>query len=617
MRYTNRKFSIAREAAAPRVLLLAAAVAMAGLPGDAPVLDAQEKPSNLAFRAASTLGKELSVGEKVEPLVSMSWLELSPDRSDWRALSSQQLTLQLANEWEFELGLRLVAYFRADGRLLQRDLGTYSLGPQQRGSIKVPLDAPGLSGSGRDSAIQLMVRAELFDRNRQARGSAASPDLYLGGVGADGLVYTEPLLRELAEGQLRLRGAVNDPSVIAVGRGRKATLRELVGDPADRAGVDQHVTAESHATAATSYEICLRIPVTLDDQTGQANEVGTDGNWKGRGMRIAWVRDPNGNMVGGFPKYASAETGCFILPATQLGDYDVGLQPVGELAAGNRLEVFDSTGQPFTYVATLDIEGSGAYVWPYERILPRMYAIVAYAIQEGFRGNFNNETLTVWYGQSPINSGCNKAYTENTDHSHINICTDSTRRKFVIAHEYGHANLARSSDGYVNDCGYGDSGHGMRGIEYNSCAAMEGWAHFVAADIWNDDAHSGGDPTGWFVYWGAGNALINVEAGQGGCAAVSGDPNGFRQRYADVCFSAGFAFDANCASGDCDGYSAELDWMRTWWDFHTDGDLAGSRPDHADLQTIISDASWSSQTAWARNGERAQWRMEDPLARRG
>ena len=598
MRYSNRMYSNTRGAAASRVLLLTAAVSMVGLLGDAPVLDAQERPSTLAFRDASTSVRELSVGEKVEPLVSLSWLELSPDRANWLALSSQQLTLQLANEWERELRLRLVAYFRVDGQLLQRRLGTYSLGPQQRGRIKVPLDAPGLSGSGRDSATQLVVRAEVFDRDGQAHGSATSPDLYLGGVGAEGLVYTEPLLRELAERQLGLRGAVGDPGVIAVGRGRKATLAELIGDPTDRPGVEQDVTAQSHATAATSYEICLRIPVTLDDQTGQANEVGTDGNWKGRGMRIAWVRDPNGNMVGGFPKYASAETGCFILPATQLGDYDVGIQPVGQLAAGNRLEVFDSTGQPFTYVGTLDIDGSGAYVWPYERILPRMYAIVAYAIQEGFRGNFNNETLTVWYGESPISSGCNKASTENTNHSHIAICTDSTRRKFLLGHEYGHANLARSSDGYVNDCGYGDSGHGMRGIEYNSCAAMEGWAHFVAADIWNDGEHSGGDPTGWFVYWGAGNALINVEAGQDGCAAVSGDPNGFRRRYADVCFSAGFAFDANCASGDCDGYGAELDWMRTWWDFHTDGDLAGSRPDHADLQTIISDASWSRETAW-------------------
>jgi len=129
---------------------------------------------------------------------------------------------------------------------------------------------------------------------------------------------------------------------------------------------------------------------------------------------------------------------------------------------------------------------------------------------------------------------------------------------------------------------------------------MEGWAHFVAADVWNSGEHSGGQPTGWLVYWGTGNPLINVEAGQGGCAAMPGDPEGFRRQYADACLSAGWAADVNCATGDCDNVGVELDWMRAWWDFHTDDGLPGARPDHADLQEVIDDATWTKQNAWDR-----------------
>ena len=555
---------------------------------------AQERDAGFPEISPSGEG-ELCAGAEVEPLLSMSWLDLNPEQEG--AVTAERLTLQLDNESALNLRLRLRAHFRVDGRLLKKDLGTHSLAPRERTSLPVDLRIPKRSRGPLEYAAQVAVRAELFGEDGRSRGSTGAPDLYMGGKGAEGLVYTEPLLRRLTREQHGSSYAF-DPSVVSVGRGRRATRGDLAGDPTDAPGLARALAAEALGAQATAYNICLRIPVTLDDMTGQPNEVGTDGNWKARGMRVAWVRDPNGNLVAGFPKYASSETGCFVLPASQPGDYDVGIQPVGELTADNRLEVFDATGAPFTYVATFDIYRSGAYVWPYERILPRMYVILAYAIQEGFRGNYDDETLTVWYGESPFCSGCNKACSENTDHSHLAICTGSTQRKFVLAHEYGHANLARSSDGYTNDCSYGDSSHGMRGIEYNSCAAMEGWAHFVAADVWNSGEHSGGDPTGWFVYWGNGNPLIDVEAGQGGCAAMSGDPNGFRSSYADVCFSAGWAFDENCSSGDCDGYGVELDWMRAWWDFHTDDDLAGSRPDHADLHEIVDDATWSASDAW-------------------
>ncbi len=354
---------------------------------------------------------------------------------------------------------------------------------------------------------------------------------------------------------------------------------------------------------AHTYRICLRLPVTLDDETGMATEVGTSGNWIARGIRIAFVKDPHGHAVAGFPKHAGASDGCFTFSSHAKGDFRIGIQPFGRLAAGNTLKVVSGSGRLFTYVAILDIQQSGVYVWPYERILPRMYAITAYAIQSGFRGKYDNENLTVWYGaNSPCNASCNTACSVDGNNYHIAICEDDTRRKFLLGHEYGHVNLTGAAGPYTNDCSYGSPGHGMRGIEYSSCAAMEGWAHFVAADVWNRGEHAGGDPVGWFRYWGGGNALINVEAGQGGCATQPGDTAlNYRRRYGDVCFSDpdGWQYDSNCAGGDCDGFGAELDWMRAWWDYHTDGDLPGTRPSHAGLHQHVKDAlNWTKDTAY-------------------
>lgn len=357
---------------------------------------------------------------------------------------------------------------------------------------------------------------------------------------------------------------------------------------------------------AHTYTICLRLPVTLDDETGQSTEIGRSGNWIARGIRIAFVKDPQGNNVPGFPKYAGASSGCFTFSSHLKGNFRIGIQPYGRLAAGNTLKVVSGTGQLFTYVAFLDIQGGGVYVWPYERILPRMYAITAYAIQSGFRGRYDDENLTVWYGaNSPCTPGCNNACSVDGDNYHIAICEGSTRRKFLIGHEYGHVNLLGAAGSYNNDCSYGagdPADHGMRGAEYSSCAAMEGWAHFVAADVWNRGEHAGGDPVGWFRWWSGGNALINVEAGQGDCAERSGDTAlNYRRRYADVCFSDpdGWQYESACAGGDCDGLGVELDWMRAWWDYHTDGDLPGSRPSHAGLHGHIKDAlGWNRDTVY-------------------
>ena len=366
------------------------------------------------------------------------------------------------------------------------------------------------------------------------------------------------------------------------------------------------LAASAGTARAATYEVCLRIPVTIDDETGHPNEVGGDGNWIARGIRIEYVRAPNGGLIAGFPAYASSSTGCFTFSSIQSGDFDVAIQPRGYLAGNNYLSVRTPESSTTTYEATLSLTTSqSVYVLPNEYHLPRMYAIYAYMIQEGFRGNYNDESLYVYYGDAP-GCACNRSCTINDDANYNAICSDDARRKFVMGHEYGHANLSRAtSSPSNNDCSYATAGastssHEMRSLENNSCAAMEGWAHFVSADVWN--AQAGSDPDAQFRYWGDGNALVEVEDEQGGCWTSLGDNTGdYQRRFADVCFGTPGMWDytANCVNGNCNGYGTELDWMRFWWDFHTDTDLPGAIPGHADLQELIDAAgSWSDNNAW-------------------
>lgn len=387
------------------------------------------------------------------------------------------------------------------------------------------------------------------------------------------------------------------------------------------------IQAYSSVAAAADYEVCLRLPVTIADESGFEGGVGVSGNWAARGIRIQTLRR-NGVPVAGFNgAFADPNTGCFEFSAPwSFGnkDFDIGIKTYGMLGGNNELRVHNDSGVTSYYVNTVSLPGSGGsydVVWDNEYVLPRMYAIMAYAINNGYRGNYDDETLRVWWHANDTTSGSSPCTCDNVDDTdptdtweactcrvdandqgHITLPNAQSARKFLLAHEYGHRVVRDSVGDSPFSCGYGSAGHGMRGAEWDSCAAMEGWAHFLATDVWNFGEHSGGDPVGWMRYWGPGNPVLNAESGQGGCATVTADPAlNYRSSYADTCFSdvGSFAYDPSCSGGDCTGVSTELDWMRMWWDYHTDGDLPGTRPDHSDLLDEMDAAGgWGITTAW-------------------
>ena len=171
----------------------------------------------------------------------------------------------------------------------------------------------------------------------------------------------------------------------------------------------------------------------------------------------------------------------------------------------------------------------------------------------------------------------------------------SPTRKFLIAHELGHRILSLAIGGYNNDVSFDlvpgnvagvcdtTSSHSMCSMENESGAAMEGWAHFVATTAFNNTAST--NPGAIMRYWSAGgDTTVDIEEG-----ATGGASNYFDTVCPDV--------------ASATKLSVQLDWLRHWWDYHTNATESdpGMRPSFARMIEELDAAPlWSAGTAWTR-----------------
>jgi len=284
--------------------------------------------------------------------------------------------------------------------------------------------------------------------------------------------------------------------------------------------------------------------------------------------------------------YADVDDGCFLIPRpSSTTTYTLGYRPYSRaLSEGNELVVRSSTGELPHYSASFSVTSTGGETVDLELpndVLPRMYAVYAYAIEERFRAQYQNRVLNVWNGNSgPLSCGANCAGRTSDGEHHIHISNDSSNeRKFLMIHEYGHANLSGAaletgSSLGGNDCSLNGSTHGMRGVEHASCAAMEGWAHFVAAEVFND-----GSVSSEFAYWSG--EEFDIDNGSGTCTSASDDR--WPLRFAIVCGN----------ETNIPARGTELDWLRALWDFQYD---SGSMPNNDDMQNMFLDTGGWSQS---------------------
>lgn len=162
----------------------------------------------------------------------------------------------------------------------------------------------------------------------------------------------------------------------------------------------------------------------------------------------------------------------------------------------------------------------------------------------------------------------------------IYIATGDSQKKFIITHELGHAVGGMATGGRLvdNNCTFsspscpGAGSHAMTSQEYSACAIGEGFGHFYAADVWN--SHNEDDCA--FEYWGAGTPAIDCENG------MVDYPQAYMENECDESYA---------------GRGVELDWLRQFWDVHTEG---GQPSMNAMLDWMSSAVAWGTTNGYSR-----------------
>ncbi len=352
--------------------------------------------------------------------------------------------------------------------------------------------------------------------------------------------------------------------------------------------IDELATNPTLPLPSFNYNMCFRWPVTLVD-TGFGEDYGTDPTspWIARGGRVSIVQ--NGKSL--FDGYLDANgcTGAF--KATSGLDFSIFGTSRARIA-GNDVIARGADGKEVSFViwdADPGVNQNPVYVFPEVAPVTTMLAVGAYTMQK-FNGGMTGKSMPIEHRCNPAPGGCCNCAQDGG----IWLDDFGADKKFAISHEMGHRILALYTGGYNNDdtfdidstdtiniCNTSTS-HAMWSMEYDSAAAMEGWAHFIAAATYNDRA--GDNPGAAFRYWSSSNT-IDVE---------DSSPQ-FPANYLDTVCS-------QVAMTPPTKMGVELDWLRHYWDYYSNAlDVdPGARPTVKQMMSEIDAAPvWTRGTAWS------------------
>ena len=382
---------------------------------------------------------------------------------------------------------------------------------------------------------------------------------------------------------------------------------------------------------AQDQEICLRYPVeTIDSGLGVDFEDHYALNdavwpyWKSRGAAYQ-VLDPDTDAVIQ-QGYASDDNGCFILPEEDIpaSDQVTIVFYLDSLILGD-IRVRSRRGSPENCNDDPFANHAGEPEYCQPRVCMGMSGVLSGTGKKYFDFSCNEPEVTLqalaaypaywWHHfdtaaldydftitvrhENGCNSGAscsNAGWVNGLGGGEIlvnvdNETEDKFRQKFLVGHEIGHAleesyqfatfnsfgDFAYLSGSYGlggggADCGSNGELHALTSLEYTSAAIMEGFAHFLSADAYND--HN--DDTGRFTYYKhdlgfprdirlEGDSVFNEDA--------PWESNRFAQQVCDP---------------TAENSGTELDWLRFFWDLHTEG--GGADGEHLSLFKLRVDA---------------------------
>ncbi|MGZ8191074.1 MAG: hypothetical protein ACXWTS_07560 [Methylococcaceae bacterium] len=353
----------------------------------------------------------------------------------------------------------------------------------------------------------------------------------------------------------------------------------------------------SHASAG-NYKTCIKFQIKTVDSglaiTNGPNTTGIEDYYNNanagvdviaRGVR---VKMSNGSWQKTFDSNPS--TGCLSWSHAATSGFSLRVYGYAKDSAGNYVRIHNSPnsfssypGQTYSILRTnltptnggVDTYAVGSYDQKWTAMAVLAFGLYRYhpgltgkAIHVGL-DNVNCGGSSAHYGQS------NSFITSGRHYIKLGNCTTGgtpqTKRKFIVTHELGHALAAlyyggqtgavNGSEPNVNDYSHPAQGVGpgpnssstfctastlysMRSIEWNSVGFREGFAHFIAAAIWNNQTYEG--------------AFRWLES-------LTYDLERYNFGLAD---NSGGRLENECGSPFIDAGTNE-DWLRFFWDWYT------------------------------------------------
>lgn len=330
--------------------------------------------------------------------------------------------------------------------------------------------------------------------------------------------------------------------------------------------------APASAHAATYNTLfCFDYGVDFDDaSTSVGDDYWTSNSDKtARGARVQVTRLADSTDVyDDYTDYNGTYAGCTsFIGLDSNAYYRVRIFSEAEVG-GNYVEVYDddSTENLYFWEAEKAYKPTSPEIRLHTTPVAEHWNIAAAAGYSQYRrrGGLTGETYILY---NEFCSGSSGSCTKSSGKMYISDYGDD--RKYIIVHEMGHAlgifkNGASTSFSYsatLDNC-YTDSGrsHEIVSKEYQSAAANEGWAHFYAAVIFNND---GASSCGFEYYKSVDFDLDSSNDDR--TISCEGRPN--------PGIGDGYDYLGDWCNGTLTNRGTEYDWLRFWWDFTTDQDV--------------------------------------------
>jgi hypothetical protein len=341
-----------------------------------------------------------------------------------------------------------------------------------------------------------------------------------------------------------------------------ASVRGSVIDVDAGADDDDHHDGASPPSALTSTQwLCFRVQTTYSDA-----DLGED-NWTSKNPTFRTIRGADVKVFHDGTSFTGqlgdgldgSKAGCISVSGRGIQTNEwltVELYTTGDVN-GHAVRVeTESNGNRAVASTTIAYDGTEdpvdltPGVSSYDRF--NIYMAATYAMYR--HGGLGDGSVTI---KADASGGTRLS--ASSDIIYVNAA--NARQKFSIAHEVGHF-IGRDSgaffgvtsdpcDDYRTGAGNAcdSASHGLKSKEHARCAALEGFANFYAADVFNDH----GETDCW-----------SSMSGSRPMDCMDGNTE-FPKRYMER-FCAG-----PIPGTGFDGFGVEIDWMRVFWGVHTRG----------------------------------------------